>query len=49
MIWLSYGVMMEFVQLYFVKNRSFDTGDIIADAVGCVIGLIYSWGRYIKK
>ena len=48
-IWLSYGIIMEFVQLYFVKNRSFDTGDIMADAVGCVIGLIYSWSRYIKK
>ncbi|HUR64872.1 MAG TPA: VanZ family protein [Chitinophagaceae bacterium] len=45
----AYGTGMEFVQKYFVSNRSFDLGDIIADGVGCVAGLIYSWGRYIKK
>jgi len=47
--WLAYGTGMEFVQKYFVANRSFDTGDIIADGVGCFIGLIYSISRYIKK
>ena len=47
--WLAYGIGMEFVQKYFIPNRSFDTGDIIADGVGCVVGLIYSMGRYIKN
>ncbi len=46
---LAYGIAMEYVQLYFIKYRSFDTGDIIADAVGCGMGVIYSLGRYIKK
>ncbi|MBL7741262.1 MAG: VanZ family protein [Chitinophagaceae bacterium] len=46
---LGYGIVMEFVQLYFVPLRSFDTGDIIADAVGCAAGWIYSHRRYIKK
>lgn len=45
---LAYGIGMEFVQKYLVNNRSFDTGDIIADAVGCVTGLIFSI-RYIKN
>jgi hypothetical protein len=40
---------MEFVQKFFIKNRSFDLGDVIADAVGCGMGLIYSLKRYIKK
>ena len=31
------GVMMEYVQLYFVPNRSFDVGDIMADAAGAVL------------
>jgi len=53
-IWIAitgtiYGVGMEFVQRYFIPNRSFDVGDIIADAVGCTIGVIYSISRYIKK
>ena len=46
---LGYGVIMEFVQLYFVANRSFDGGDIIADAVGSFIGLFISKRVYIKK
>lgn len=46
---LLYGVGMEFVQKYFIPNRSFDGGDIIADGVGCIIGFLYSWRRYIKK
>ncbi len=45
---LVYGIGMEFIQKYLVNNRSFDTGDIIADAVGCATGLIVSL-RYIKN
>jgi VanZ family protein len=44
-ICLLYGVTMEFVQEYIVVNRSFDTGDIIADAAGCLLGVIYSTKR----
>lgn len=36
-----YGVAMEFVQHYFIPNRSFDVGDIAADAVGCLIGFFF--------
>ncbi|MDZ4794533.1 MAG: VanZ family protein [Bacteroidota bacterium] len=46
---LLYGIGMEFVQKYCVTNRSFDSGDIIADGVGCVIGLFYSLGRFKKN
>ena len=38
---LLYGIAMEFVQEYLVINRSFDTVDIIADALGCAAGVIY--------
>jgi VanZ family protein len=48
-VWLAYGTGMEFVQKYFIPNRSFDTGDILADGVGCIVGLVYSTRRYIKK
>jgi hypothetical protein len=48
-VWLVYGIGMEFIQHYLVPNRSFDWGDIIADAVGCGIGVVYTSGRYIKK
>ena len=37
---LAYGIGMEFVQKYFIPNRSFDEGDIVADAVGCTIGFL---------
>lgn len=45
----AYGIGMEFVQRYLVVNRSFDTGDIIADGIGALVGLIYSRRQYIKK
>ena len=45
-IWISitffgYGIMMEFVQHYFISNRSFDIGDIAADGAGCLLGLFF--------
>lgn len=46
---LVYGIIMEFVQRYFIPNRSFDTGDIIADAVGAAAGVMFSIVRYKKK
>jgi hypothetical protein len=30
------GVIMEYVQLNYIPNRSFDKGDILADAVGSI-------------
>jgi VanZ family protein len=37
---LAYGVAMEFVQKWFVANRSFDVGDIGADGAGALLGYI---------
>ncbi len=31
---IALGIALEFVQLYFIPNRSFDGYDIIADAIG---------------
>lgn len=39
---LGYGVIMECVQYFFIMNRSFDTGDIAADAMGCLIGFFFA-------
>jgi VanZ family protein len=43
-----YGTGMEFVQKYFVVNRSFEMKDILADAGGSLLGILFSL-RYIKK
>jgi len=48
-LFLGYGIIMEFIQKNFIPLRSFDIGDIVADAVGCAAGLIFSVKRYIKK
>jgi VanZ family protein len=32
--------MIEFIQRYFIPNRSFDIGDIAADAIGAAVGVI---------
>jgi VanZ family protein len=45
---LLYGIIIELLQHYLVLNRSFDLGDIAADAAGCLVGLFLA-GRYIKK
>ena len=44
-----YGIVMEFVQRYFIPNRSFDIGDLGADAVGSLAGYLLSVRVYIKK
>ncbi len=46
---LLYGVGMEFVQKFYIPNRSFDLGDIAADAAGSALGLLFSLRRYVKK
>ncbi|HZI52910.1 MAG TPA: VanZ family protein [Chitinophagaceae bacterium] len=46
---LLYGIVMELIQRYFIPNRSFDTGDVIADGVGSLAGVFYSFKAYIKK
>jgi VanZ family protein len=37
---ITYGISMEYVQKYWVVNRSFDLMDMVADAIGSVIALI---------
>jgi VanZ family protein len=37
---LLYGIAMEFVQKYWVPNRSFDEWDIVADGVGSFLPLL---------
>jgi VanZ family protein len=46
---IVYGIAMEFVQKYWIPNRSFDLGDIAADAVGAFLGLAWCRWRYLKK
>lgn len=44
-----YGFGVELIQHYFIANRSFDTGDVLADGAGAVAGLLFWNRRYIKK
>ena len=39
---LFYGIIMEFVQKYFVPNRSFEIADILVDGIGAAIGYVAS-------
>lgn len=45
---IIYGVIMEFVQKFFVVGRSFDLVDIVFDTVGSLAGLIII-NQYSKK
>ncbi len=49
MVCFVYGVAIEFIQLYWVPFRSFDAGDIIADGVGSLLGVIISIQWYKKN
>ena len=40
LIFVAYGILIEFIQGNFVRNRTMGVDDMIADALGCVIGLI---------
>ncbi len=42
-----YGFGIEVIQHYFIANRSFDLGDVLADMTGAVAGILLWW--YIKK
>jgi VanZ family protein len=46
---LAYGIIMEFIQKYFVPLRSFDMGDILADGAGSLLGVFFAGKLYIKK
>lgn len=40
------GIILEYVQLYFIPYRSFDGEDIVADIVGSVIAGIWLFKKY---
>lgn len=43
---IVYGIAMELVQKYFIPLRSFDLGDITADAIGCIAGYFISIRKF---
>ena len=45
---LVYGIIMEFVQKYFIPFRSCDADDMIADGIGCLIAYLW-WRKKFKK
>ncbi len=47
-IGLLFGIAMEFVQKYFIPNRTCDIDDMIADGMGCLISYIW-WKRKFNK
>ena len=46
---IVYGIAIELIQHFFIPFRSFEWGDIVADAVGSVFGFIISVKRFVKK
>ena len=43
-----YGLSVELIQHYLITNRSFDIGDLIADMIGAVTGILV-WKFYKKN
>lgn len=46
---IAYGTLMEFVQKYWIPNRSFELGDIAADSVGSLLAYWYSVRRFLNN
>jgi VanZ family protein len=46
---IAYGIVMEFVQKWWIPNRSFELTDILADATGCVLGWLYSRNKFAGR
>jgi hypothetical protein len=38
---ITLGIVLEFVQLYFIPDRSFDKWDIVADSAGAIVIGVY--------
>ena len=45
---ILYGLSVEFIQRYWIPNRSFDLFDLLADTVGSLIGIAV-WSVVYKK
>lgn len=46
---ILYGIVIEFVQERWVINRSFEYGDIVADATGCLVAYYISLRKLLVK
>jgi len=44
-----YGLIVEFVQKWWVPNRDFDYFDVLFDALGSLLGLVAWWWLYKKN
>jgi VanZ family protein len=49
LIGIGYGVAIEFVQKWWIPNRSFEALDIVADATGAVAAFGYCYMRFIRN
>ncbi|MDF2187129.1 VanZ family protein [Paraflavitalea sp. CAU 1676] len=38
---IALGIVLEYVQFYFIPQRSFDRGDIVADASGAIVASLW--------
>jgi VanZ family protein len=38
---IGYGISIEFIQRYYIPNRSFDIWDIVADTIGSILAFIW--------
>ena len=53
-VWIAlggcvYGIAMEYVQKYWIPNRTFDVFDILADTIGSIAGLVVATKLLLKK
>jgi VanZ family protein len=47
---LLYGGLMEFIQWRFIPFRGFEVGDLVADAVGCGLGIWFTkWQDRLQR
>jgi VanZ family protein len=45
---IVYGTIMEFVQKYWIPDRSFELGDILADSTGSLLAYFYCIKKWLR-
>lgn len=43
-----YGISLEMVQHFFIPQRSFELGDIVADVIGCLLAVVIAKQKFTK-
>lgn len=48
-LFILYGILIEYLQKYYASDRTFDITDMVADTVGCIVGCVSANWLFTRK